>query len=136
MAIAVSLQRTLKVYLQILDVQKHSTGYTTKLLDVPFSINLENFLLPLFNVKRLRGKILSVHKPEITKAHNDNVQLQVRQLEHEADARFSQRQRELFARISQEADQALEDQREKLVTEATSEVWRRDASKYTTYVQN
>ena len=44
--------------------------------------------------------------------HNDSVQMQVRQLEHEADARFSQRPRELFSRFSQEAHQALEDQRE------------------------
>ena len=33
-------------------------------------------------------------------AHNNNVQLQVRQLEHEADARFHQRQRELLSRCS------------------------------------
>ena len=59
-------------------------------------------------------------------AHNDNVQMQVQQLEHEADARFSQRQRHFLPRFSQEANQALEDQREILVTEVTTEVWMRD----------
>ena len=91
----------------------------------------------LINMKRLRRKILSVLWPEITKAHNENVQVHVRQLEHGADARFSQRQKNFSRDFLKEADQALEDQREKLVTEATSEVWRRDASNvHTTYVQN
>ena len=58
-------------------------------------------------------------------AHDYNVQMEVRQLEHEADARFSQRQRELLSRFSQEAKQALENQRDSLVTEASTEVWRR-----------
>ena len=48
-----------------------------------------------------------------TEAHNDNVQVQVRQLEHEADARFSQRQMELLSRFSLEGTQALEDQRDR-----------------------
>ena len=51
-------------------------------------------------------------------AHSYNVQMQVRQLEHEAGARFLQRPRELSSRFSQEANQ-----REVLVTEVTSEVW-------------
>ena len=51
--------------------------------------------------------------------------MHVRQLEHDADARFSQRQRERLSGFSQEANQPLEDQRESL-TEVTSEVWRRD----------
>ena len=38
-----------------------------------------------------------------------SVWMQVRQLENEADARLSQRQRELLSRCSQHADQALED---------------------------
>ena len=54
------------------------------------------------------------------------MQKQVRQLEQETDLRFSQRQRELLSRFSQEGDQALEDQRQNFVTEVTSEVWRRD----------
>ena len=73
--------------------------------------------------------------------HNYNVQMQVRQLEQEAYARFPQRQRELLSRqleqeaharfpqrqrelssrFSQEANQALEDQREIYVTKGTSE---------------
>ena len=48
-------------------------------------------------------------------AQNCNVQVQVGQLEREADARFSQRQG-IVTRFSQEA---LEDQREILVTEVT-----------------
>ena len=48
--------------------------------------------------------------------HHHDVQIQVRQLEHEADASFCGRQRELLSR-SQEGNQALEDQREKWVTE-------------------
>ena len=43
-------------------------------------------------------------------AHNYNVQMQVRQLEQEADARFFERQRELSSRFSQKANQALENQ--------------------------
>ena len=42
------------------------------------------------------------------------------------DARFSQRPREMSFGFSQEADQALEHQRENVVSEVTSEVWRRD----------
>ena len=61
------------------------------------------------------------------------MQMLVRQLEHDADARFSQRQRERFSGFSQEADHALEDQRESLATEVTSEVWRRPAQQVTTH---
>ena len=39
---------------------------------------------------------------------------------------FLQRHREVLSRSSQEATQALDDQRETFVTEVTSEVWRRD----------
>ena len=52
--------------------------------------------------------------------------MQVRQLAHEIDARFCERQGDLLSRFSPDANQALEDQRESLVTEVTSEVWRRD----------
>ena len=52
-------------------------------------------------------------------AHKYNVQVQVHQPEHEADARFSQRERELPSRFSQESNQGLEDQREMLETEVT-----------------
>ena len=52
--------------------------------------------------------------------------MHVRQLENEADAIFSLRRRELLSRFSQETNEALEDQREILVAEVTSEVWRRE----------
>ena len=55
-------------------------------------------------------------------AHNYIEPMQVRQLEHEADARFSQRQSELLPRFSQEANQALENQREIVVAEVATEV--------------
>ena len=48
----------------------------------------------------------------LSEAHDYNVQMQVRQLEHEAHARISQKQRELLSRFSQEANEALEDQRQ------------------------
>ena len=73
----------------------------------------ENFLLPLKN-----------------EVHNINMQMQARQIEHDAGARFSQGQRELLSRFSQDADQALEDQRDILATEVTSEVWRLDEQVY------
>ena len=71
-----------------------------------------------------------------TEAPNYEVQKQVRQREHEADARCSQRLRELWSWFSQEANQALEKQREILATEVTSEVWRRGEQVYTIYVRN
>ena len=52
--------------------------------------------------------------------------MQAGQVEHEGDAKFSQRQRELLSRFSQEAAQTPENMLEILVTEVTSEVWRRD----------
>ena len=69
-----------------------------------------------------------------SEVHNNNVHMQVRQLEHEGDARFSERQRRLLSRFSLDANQALEDQRDMLVTEVTLEVWRRD-DKCATYVR-
>ena len=54
------------------------------------------------------------------------MQTQALQLEHEADARFSHIQGELFSQFTQGANQALENQRENLVTEVTSGVWRRN----------
>ena len=63
-------------------------------------------------------------------AHTYNVQMQTRQPEHEADARFSRRHKELLSRFSQEANQALENQRDIFVKEPTSEVRRRDEQVY------
>ena len=62
-------------------------------------------------------------------AHNYNVQMQVRQLEHEPDARFL-RHRELSSKFSQEENQALENQLQILVTDATSEVRSQDEQLY------
>ena len=62
--------------------------------------------------QRLRGKILSVLWEAIVRRTIRNVQMQVRQLEQEADARFSQRPRGLSSIFSQETNQYLEDQRE------------------------
>ena len=56
--------------------------------------------------------------------------MQVRHVEHGADARLSHRQKEMLSRFSQEAQQALEGQQDILVTEVTSEVWRRDEQVY------
>ena len=89
---------------------------SAKRLGVLYSINKENSSRTLLNMKRLRSKTLSTFWQEIT-AHNYNVQMQERQLEQEADARFSQRQKGVLSRFSQEASQALENQRESLVTE-------------------
>ena len=55
-------------------------------LDVLCSINKEKFFLPLSNTKR---QYLVKTLARNSEAHNYNVQMQVRQLEHEADARFS-----------------------------------------------
>ena len=51
--------------------------------------------------------------------------MQVPQVEHESVARFSLRQRELLSRFSQQVNQALENQRDIMVTKVTTEVWRR-----------
>ena len=63
-------------------------------------------------------------------AHNDNVQVQALQLEHKADARFSQRHMELLSRSSLERTQALEDQRDRHQKHGD------ETSKYMIYVQN
>ena len=110
---------TLTVYLQFLDLKKRFNWFdhgheklgmiSAKRLDLVYSNNKEKFL-PLINTKLLRGTTLSTLWQEVTK--------QIRQLELEVD--------ELSWRLSQEANEAVEDQREILVTEVTSEIWRRD----------
>ena len=62
--------------------------------------------------------------------HNYNVQMQVRQLEQEAGARNSQRQRELLSRFFEEGNRDLVDQRENLVTEVASAAWTRHEQVY------
>ena len=68
-------------------------------LNVLCFINRDNFSLSLIGANGLRGKILSVLQQK-RKHLNLDVQMQVRQLEHEADVRFHQRQRELLSRFS------------------------------------
>ena len=53
-------------------------------------------------MKRQRGKNLVNTLARNKEVQNYNVQVQVRQLETEADARFSKRQRDLLSRFSQE----------------------------------
>ena len=74
--------------------------FSAKRFDVLCVIQNENFSVPL-------------------EAHNYHVQVKVRQLEQEAEARFSQRQSGPSSRSSQEANQALQNQQEILLTEAT-----------------
>ena len=62
---------TLRVHQQFLDLKKlfnwlHNE-HSSKRLDVRWFINKENFSLPLINMKRLRGKILSVLWQEIVR---------------------------------------------------------------------
>ena len=77
----------------------------------------EKFLLPLIQCEAAARQNLVNTLARRNEARNYNVQMQ---LEHEADARVSQRQRELLSRLCQKACQALENQREHLVTEVTS----------------
>ena len=86
----------------------------------------EHFLLPLTNNEAAAKQNIVSTLARNSEAHEFHVQMQVRQLEHEADARCSQRQMELLSRFSQQAIQALEDQGDIRVTEVTSEVSRRD----------
>ena len=65
-----------------------------------------------------------------SEAHNCDVQVQIRKLEHEAGAQCSPRQREQSSRFSQETNQALVNLQEVLVTEVKSEMWRRDEQVY------
>ena len=68
---------------------------------------------------RLRGKTLPILLARNCEAHIYNVQMQGRQLEHEPNARFSQRQGELLSRFSQEANQTLENLRANLANKYT-----------------
>ena len=70
--------------------------------------NKEKFLLPLIQCEAAARQNLVNTLARRNEARNYNVQMQ---LEHEADARFSQRQRELLSRLCQQAYQALENHR-------------------------
>ena len=89
--------------------------------------NKEKFLLPLIQCEAASRQNLVNTLARRNEARNYNVQTQ---LEHEADARFSQRQRELLSRLCQKAYHALENHREHLVTEVTSSARRRDEQVY------
>ena len=94
------LLRILKVYLPFLDLKKrfnwlhnkHEKLWISfaKRLDALYSFNKKSFSLPLTNMKRLRGKTYLNTLTRQSEAYNYTVQMQVRQLEHEADTRFSQ----------------------------------------------
>ena len=60
------------------------------------STTKDDFALPLISTKRLRQNLVSALAKH-HEAHNYYVQMQVRQLEQEADARLSQRQRKLVS---------------------------------------
>ena len=89
---------------------------SAKRLYVLRSINKENLLLPLISTKRLQGKILSVLGQEIMRRTITTCRCKFDSSNKKQMRDFSQRQMELLSRFSQGANQALEDQREKLVT--------------------
>ena len=67
-----------------------------KQLHVLWCNNKDDFALPLISTKRSRQNLVSALAKHY-EAHNYDVQMQVRQLEQVADARLSQRQRELVS---------------------------------------
>ena len=90
-------------------------------LDVLCFINKENFSLSLINTMWLRGNILSILMRRtimLWKGKFDSSKMK--------QMRDFLKDSELLSRFSQEVDQALDDQREILVTEVTTGVWRRD----------
>ena len=95
--------------------------FSAKLLDVLCLINKENFLGAVHQYEAAARQNLVRALARNSEVYNKNAQ--IRQLEQEADTRFSQRQRELLSRFPYEANQALED-------EVTSEIWRRDDRLY------
>ena len=120
---------TLRVCLQFLDLLKrfswshdeHEKLWTisAKRLDVLCSFNKENFLLLLINMKPAARKNLPILLARNCEAHIYNVQMQGRQLEHEPNVWFSQRQGELLSRFSQEANQTLQNLRANLANKYT-----------------
>ena len=81
-------------------------------------------------MKRLRGNTLSTLWQETTTCTITSCRCKFRLLEREEGARFHQKPRELLSRFSQEASQALDNHRENVVTEVTSEVTGRDEQVY------
>ena len=80
-----------------------SNCYTTSFRSPAWSstclstINKQNFLLPLINMKRLRSKNLVNILASNHEIHNYNVQMQIRQVEQEADVRCSQRREDMLS---------------------------------------
>ena len=103
---------------------------SAKRLDVLCIIKKGEFLAATHQYEAVAMQNLVSASATNSEAHNYNVQMRVRQLDQEADARYSHRHRELLSRVSQEANQALEDLRKNLVTEVPSEVWRRNEQLY------
>ena len=77
-------------------------------------MNKEAFSLPRVSMKRLRGKSLSIHRQEIKRRI-----VRMFRCKFDRSIAISQIQRELVSRFSQDANQALEDPREDLVTEVS-----------------
>ena len=110
--------RTLKVYLQCLDLKKRVKLFTQRAREVlhdreaarrALFHKLGHFLAATHHHGAAPRQNLVSTLARIDIAHNYNVQMPVRQLEHEAGAQVSQKQKELLSRFP---NQALEDQRE------------------------
>ena len=124
------LSHVLEVYLQFLDPKKRFSWshneheklwmISKKQLDVLWSINKDNFLLPLINMKWLRGKTLSILWQETVKHTITACRCKF--------GNWNMKQTRGFPR---KASQALENQREILVTEVTSETLRGNKVKHT-----
>ena len=127
---------TLEVYAQFLDFKKlftwshneHEKLWTisAKWLDVLFSINKNKFLLPLINMKRLRGKILSVLWQEITKNTITTCRCKFGNSNTKQMRDFSTDKGNVSAILSGSKTELLTTS-EKMVKEVTSEVRRWDA---------
>ena len=128
----------LRMYLQSLDeavqlvTQRARVVLLIRLkrLDVLSSINKDNFLLPLLNMKRLRGQTLSSLWLATVMYTIATCRFKFGNSNKKQTRYCHKDRRDLFSRFSQEANQALEYLRENLVTEVTSEVWRRDQQVY------
>ena len=108
--------------------QRHEKlwNISAKRLNMPCSIKKKkNFQLSLISMKRLHGKIMSVRWQEIVTRPIIMCKCKFDSSNKIHTRDFPRKQRELSSRFSQEANQALEDQRDNLLTEVTSEVWRR-----------
>ena len=92
---------------------------------MPCSIKKKNFQLSLISMKRLHAKIMSVRWQEIVTRPIIMCKCKFDSWNKIQTRDFPRKLRELSSRFSEEANQVLEDQRDNLLTEVTSEVWRR-----------